>query len=107
MERINHPLPPGRVPELLLSTPRTIVLRARAEFSDGSGAQEAGLVIPRQDCQGERPSAEALRNAAWMCATRLGRCGGAVRRLYRLLVRVEGRWVPLLELPRGALAQPA
>ena len=84
------------VPELLLSTPQTLVLRARAEFDDGSQAQEAGLVIPRRGCCGECPSLEALQAAARLCAQRLSRGGSAVRRLRRLLIRVDGGWVPVL-----------
>ncbi|QPF73346.1 hypothetical protein G8A07_10740 [Roseateles sp. DAIF2] len=93
--------------ELLLSTPLSIVVRARAEFDDGSVTQEAGLVIARQGgCRGDRPTLAALQAAAWLCAVRLSRCGSAVRRLCRVLIRVDGGWVPVLEWP-GALPRPA
>lgn len=93
--------------ELLLCTPHSIVVRARAEFDDGSASQEAGLVIARRGCPDGRPTPDKLLAAATLCAQRLGRCGSAVRRLCRLLVRVDGRWVPVLECAPHPSAAPS
>lgn len=83
--------------ELLLSTPCSIVVRARAEFDDGTPSQEAGLVIARRDCVGDRPSMRALYWAALACAARLARCGGErPRQVCCLQARVSGGWVPLV-----------
>ncbi|HEX2010809.1 MAG TPA: hypothetical protein VJN44_07725 [Roseateles sp.] len=87
--------------ELLLSTPLSIVVRARAEFDDGSAAQEAGLVIARQACRGDRPRRAALLAAATLCVARLARCGDGMRRVSRLQVRVQGRW-QALDVARAA-----
>lgn len=84
--------------DLLLSTPASIVVRARVEFSDGSTLQDAGLVVAREHCRGNRPEASALRRAAQLCAARLSRPVGpkprAVRALYAL---VDGVWCALLQ----------
>lgn len=88
--------------DLLLSTPASIVVRARVLFEGESVGQEAGLVISRQCCDGDRPSLGALRNAAQTCAARLSRCGQGLRRVRGLLVRVldaqGARWMPMWQL---------
>lgn len=81
--------------ELLLSTPASIVVRARADFDDGSASQEAGLVIARRDCVGDRPGVRALYWAALACAGRLARCGARPRRVRCVQARVGGGWVPV------------
>jgi len=101
-----HPalVDPGHLEfELLLSTPLSIVVRARAEFDDGSTCQEAGLVIARRECRGDRPSLRALYDAALACAARLSRDGG--RRVRCLQARVRDGWMPLAA-PAAWLAAP-
>jgi hypothetical protein len=84
--------------ELLLSTPSSIVVRARVEFDDGRAGQEAGLVIPRHCCRGNRPSLAALQKAAQLCAVRLSRSSSqAPRAVRRLLACINGRWFELLQ----------
>jgi hypothetical protein len=84
--------------ELLLSTPSSIVVRARVEFDDGHAGQEAGLVIPRHSCRGNRPSLAALQKAAQLCAARLSRGSNqAPRAVRRLLACINGRWFELLQ----------
>jgi hypothetical protein len=84
--------------ELLLSTPSSIVVRARVEFDDGLAGQDAGLVIPRHSCRGNRPSLAALQKAAQLCAARLSRSSSqAPRAVRRLLACINGRWFELLQ----------
>lgn len=89
--------------DLLLSTPASIVVRARVEFADGSMLQDAGLVVAREHCHGNRPKVSALRCAAQLCAARLSRPVGpkprAVRALYAL---VDGVWCALQLQPQPA-----
>lgn len=84
--------------ELLLSTPNSIVVRARVEFADGQPGHEAGLVIPRHSCRGNRPSLAALQRAAQLCAARLSRGSSqAPRAVRRLLACINGHWFELLQ----------
>lgn len=85
LERVNA--------ELLLSTPLTVVVRARLEFVDDVGLadeRELALVIPRSRCDGDRPYWPALMSAA---SEHWHRCPGSARRLQ---VCVEGGWETLL-----------
>lgn len=85
LERVNA--------ELLLSTPLTVVVRARLEFIDENGKadeQELALVIPRSRCDGDSPYWPALMSAA---SEHWHRCPGCAR---RLLVCVDGEWETLL-----------
>ena len=79
-------------PDLLFGTPLTIVVRARAEYADGSRSSDLGLVIARQHCTGDVPSQRALRIAARASLRRLN-ADGSVR---RLLICVGGHWLPLI-----------
>lgn len=93
--------------ELLLSTPHTIVVRARLEFAGGAGAQDAGLVIARQHCHGDRPSGQALLDAARQCLRRAGSdARNSARTVQRLLARIDGQWRPLLDRRPAASSSP-
>lgn len=84
--------------DLLLSTPLSIVVRARLEFEDGGSPQEAGLVVARHHCRGDCPSAAALREAAAACLARwTARRSKRVpaRRPLRLDAVIGGRWQTL------------
>lgn len=84
--------------ELLLSTPLTVVVRARLDFIAADGLadeQELALVIPRSRCEGDLPYWPALLSAA---TEHWHRCPGHAR---RMLACVDGEWQTLLT------AQPA
>lgn len=84
--------------ELLLSTPLTVVVRARLTFvsHDGqAGEQELALVIPRSRCEGDHPYWPALMAAA---TEHWHRCPGCAR---QLLACVDGEWQTLLTAQRG------
>ena len=86
LERVNA--------ELLLSTPLTVVVRARLSYldTDGLAAQdELALVIPRSRCDGDRPYWPALLSAA---SEHWHRCPG---RASRLMVSIDGEWETLLD----------
>src|SRR6218665_3194473 len=57
--------------ELLLSTHLSIVVHARVEFDETEGSHETGLVIARERCRGDRPSGQALLDAARRCVGHL------------------------------------
>ena len=97
--------PSDAAPELLLGTHLSIVVRARAEFADGSCGPDLGLVIPRQHCEGDMPSERALRVAGRRCLKRLNL--DRARRAQRMLIRVEGRWLPLVSSPQVQQPKPA
>ncbi|MET0518009.1 MAG: hypothetical protein ABW005_04135 [Burkholderiaceae bacterium] len=94
--------------ELLLSTPLSIVVRARLEFADGGPPQEAGLVVARHHCQGDCPSAAALRDAAAACLGRWNarRSQGAARQPRRLEAAIDGVWQTVWA-PDAAVPQAA
>jgi hypothetical protein len=79
--------------ELLLSTPLTVVVRARLDFIAADGLadeQELALVIPRSRCEGDLPYWPALLSAAtehWQ------RCRGSARHLSAC---VDGEWQTVL-----------
>ncbi|OWQ88604.1 hypothetical protein CDN99_17340 [Roseateles aquatilis] len=84
--------------ELLLSTPLTVVVRARLEFLDTAGhadEKDLALVIPRSRCQGDAPYWPALLSAA---QEHWHRCPGSAR---RLLACLDGEWQTLLTAQRG------
>jgi hypothetical protein len=87
---------------LRMSTHLAVVVAIRMERHDGSEA--AGLVIPRSQCQGDRPRRGALLSAA--ACLRMRAPGGQRRHLppQRVLVCVDDRWLPLDALPAEALA---
>ena len=93
----DQPPPPFAVPELeevelTLATHLTIVVRARLQFADGS-EDETGLVIPRQLCVGEQPSAGALATAARDSAHAVqARALATLRPLAAVSVRRGARW---------------
>jgi len=79
--------------ELLLSTPLTVVVRARLDFIEADGHEtqrELALVIPRSRCDGDRPLWPALMSAA---SEHWHRCSGSARRLQ---VCIDGEWETLL-----------
>lgn len=79
--------------ELLLSTPLTVVVRARLECADAQGEpqeHELALVIARSRCEGDHPYWPALLSAA---QEHWHRCPGQAR---RLLACVDGEWQTLL-----------
>jgi len=91
-------------PDLLFGTPLSIVVRARAEFADGSQSSDIGLVIPRQHCLGDRPSQRALQVAARASLRRLnGAHAGRRSAVRRLLICVHGEWQPLITVDRPAV----
>ncbi len=86
LERVNA--------ELLLSTPLTVVVRARLSYMDADGLaaqDELALVIPRSRCDGDRPYWPALLSAA---SEHWHRCPG---RASRLMVCIDGEWETLLD----------
>ena len=88
--------------EVLLSTPLSIVVRARLEFADARESRDTELVIARQRCQGDRPSGLALLAAARCCVRRLAfGAGTAPRAACRLLACIDGRWQLLLDKASG------
>lgn len=79
--------------ELLLSTPLTVVVRARLEFVDADGQPdecELALVIARSRCSGDHPYWPALLSAA---QEHWHRSPGHAR---RMLACVDGEWQTLL-----------
>ena len=78
--------------ELLLSTPLTVVVRARLSFIvDGrADVREIALVIPRSRCEGDHPYWPALLSAA---TEHWHRCPGSAR---ELAANVDGEWQTLL-----------
>gem|GEM_PF-1603758 len=79
--------------ELLLSTPLTVVVRARLDYFDEQGEpqeQEVALVISRSRCEGDHPYWPALLSAA---QEHWHRCPGRAR---RLCACVDGEWQTLL-----------
>ena len=97
-----HYLPPSSsssktAPELLFGTPLSIVVRARAEYADGSHSSNIGLVIPRQHCVGNVPSQRALHAAARAALRRLNMSAeGRVRAVRRLMICVGDQWQALI-----------
>ncbi|WP_343629376.1 hypothetical protein [Roseateles sp.] len=84
--------------ELLLSTPLTVVVRARLDFIAPDGLadeQELALVIPRSRCEGDQPYWPALLSAA---TEHWHRCPGHAR---RMLTCVDGEWKTLLTAQPG------
>lgn len=77
--------------ELLLSTPKTVVVSVRA-VDAGGRIREESLVIPRHNCVGDRPRLRALLQAAAEWVAR--RADAAIR---RILVRTGGAWQVLHE----------
>lgn len=80
--------------ELLLSTPKTVVVRARLGFvaPDGHlGENELALVIPRSRCSGDQPYWPALLSAA---QEHWHRCPGCAR---ELLACIDGEWQVVLK----------
>lgn len=88
--------------DLLLSTHLSIVVHARVEFDEAGRAHETGLVIARERCDGDRPSGQALLEAAHRCVGHLS-YGAAhtPRAARRVLARVDGHWLPLLDRSGG------
>lgn len=95
--------------ELLLSTPLTVVVRAKLEFAvDGQVREdEVALVISRNRCEGDHPYWPALLSAA---QEHWHRCRGQAR---RMTACVDGEWQTLLAAQAtpandlgGALAAP-
>lgn len=79
--------------ELLLSTPKTVVVKARLDYIDAMGRaveEELALVIPRSRCQGDQPYWPALLNAA---QEHWHRCVGCAR---RMTACIDGEWQLLL-----------
>lgn len=83
--------------ELLLSTPLTVVVRAKLDYVVDGQAQEdeVALVISRNRCEGDHPYWPALLSAA---QEHWHRCRGQAR---RMTACVDGEWQTLLA------AQPA
>ncbi|ALV04565.1 hypothetical protein [Roseateles depolymerans] len=78
--------------ELLLSTPLTVVVRAKLDFvMDGQVREdEVALVISRNRCEGDHPYWPALLSAA---QEHWHRCRGQAR---RMTACVDGEWQTLL-----------
>lgn len=97
-----HTFSPSKpdAPELLFGTPLSIVVRARAEYVDGSQSSDIGLVIPRQHCIGNVPSQRALQVAARATLRRLnmgiGRAQGRHQAVRRLMICVNDQWQALI-----------
>jgi len=112
-----HPAPPAladqpRVPVgLRLSTPLSVVVRARLELGDGAPDEPVGLVISRADCQGDQPSGHALLQAAHAALQRRQAAGlrldRVARRPRRLLAEVDGQWRTLVDLEAATLTGQA
>ncbi|WAC74116.1 hypothetical protein OU995_05135 [Roseateles sp. SL47] len=79
--------------ELLLSTPLTVVVRARLDYFDAQGHEmqdEVALVISRNRCEGDHPYWPALLSAA---QEHWHRCSGHA---CRMSACVDGEWQTLL-----------
>ena len=112
-EPVNVPLPAEEQPapaaelevELLVCTHEAVVVRARVEFDDAGQAREMGMVMMRRHGQREQPTPQALLQAARDCLTLASSHAdvppGATR---RVLVRVNGRWIALLDAASDALS---
>lgn len=90
--------------ELLLSTPLTVVVRAKLDFVVNGQVQEdeVALVISRNRCEGDHPYWPALLSAA---QEHWHRCRGQAR---RMTACVDGQWQTLLAAqPAGAGALDA
>jgi hypothetical protein len=79
--------------DLLLSTPLTVVVRARLLYGEAQ-EQELALVIPRSRCEGDHPYWPAVIAAA---QEHWHRCPGCARELQAC---VDGRWQTLLTAQR-------
>ena len=83
-------------PELLFGTPLSIVVRARAEYVDGSHSSDIGLVIARQHCAGNVPSQRALQLAGRASLRRLNRGPAGQKAVRRLMICIGDQWQPLI-----------
>lgn len=84
--------------ELLLSTPLTVVVRAKLDYVVDGQAQEdeVALVISRNRCEGDHPYWPALLSAA---QEHWHRCRGQAR---RMTACVDGEWQTLLAAQSAA-----
>ncbi len=88
--------------ELLLSTPLTVVVRAKLEFVVNGQVQEdeVALVISRNRCEGDHPYWPALLSAA---QEHWHRCRGQAR---HMTACVDGEWQTLLAAQPAGAAEP-
>lgn len=90
--------------ELLLSTPLTVVVRARLDYVGVDGRQqqeEVALVISRNRCEGDQPYWPALLSAA---QEHWHRCRGLA---CRMTACVNGEWQTLLAAQAEATSSDA